>query len=200
MEFITVQESKEVEYVESKENMKRQSSVPEVHTSKRAKSDIESEIRENALFEFCQYDENDETEICADEMVRPLEFSNACSGVYMEKNFFLTASVLGQFNLGFILIKDSENNLFIVDQHAADEKYNYELLLKNSKLTPQMLLVPKRVNLEAVENLNLLDKLEKLEAIGFKFKLENQLVFILAQPHASILRKFSGKPRDQGVN
>lgn len=35
--------------------------------------------------------------------------------------------IIGQFNLGFI-IAEVDGALWIVDQHAADEKYNFERL------------------------------------------------------------------------
>ena len=35
--------------------------------------------------------------------------------------------IVGQFNLGFI-IAAVDGSLWIVDQHAADEKYNFERL------------------------------------------------------------------------
>ena len=58
--------------------------------------------------------------------------------------------VLGQFNLGFIIArrrksKDADDvaammdDLFIVDQHAADEKYNFETLQKTTKIESQKL-------------------------------------------------------------
>uniref|UniRef100_A0A453NYY2 MutL C-terminal dimerisation domain-containing protein n=2 Tax=Aegilops tauschii TaxID=37682 RepID=A0A453NYY2_AEGTS len=47
--------------------------------------------------------------------------------------------VVGQFNLGFIIGK-LEQDLFIVDQHAADEKYNFESLSQSTTLNIQPLL------------------------------------------------------------
>lgn len=47
--------------------------------------------------------------------------------------------VIGQFNLGFIITKIN-SHLFIIDQHASDEKYNYEDLQHNTKLQIQRLL------------------------------------------------------------
>jgi len=41
-------------------------------------------------------------------------------------------SIIGQFNLGFILARDHNNNLWILDQHACDEKYNFERLCKET--------------------------------------------------------------------
>lgn len=39
----------------------------------------------------------------------------------------LSMQVIGQFNLGFIVCRLGED-LYIIDQHAADEKYNFERL------------------------------------------------------------------------
>ncbi len=51
----------------------------------------------------------------------------------------LCTQILGQFNLGFILAK-LDNDLFIIDQHAADEKYNFETLQKTTIINTQPLL------------------------------------------------------------
>ena len=47
--------------------------------------------------------------------------------------------IIGQFNLGFIIVKLG-NDLFIVDQHAADEKYNFEVLQTTTKMNLQRML------------------------------------------------------------
>ncbi|CAN4091435.1 unnamed protein product [Withania somnifera] len=44
--------------------------------------------------------------------------------------------VIGQFNLGFIIGR-LDQDLFIVDQHAADEKYNFERLPLTMELSPE---------------------------------------------------------------
>lgn len=60
-------------------------------------------------------------------------------------------SVVGQFNLGFIIARldkgkddrngqDTTDDLFIIDQHAADEKYNFETLQQTTKIQSQRLL------------------------------------------------------------
>lgn len=60
----------------------------------------------------------------------------------LQKNFnkdsFKEMEVIGQFNLAFIIAK-IKDDLFIIDQHASDEKYNFEQLqlttvLENQKL------------------------------------------------------------------
>ncbi len=48
--------------------------------------------------------------------------------------------VVGQFNLGFIIAK-LDNDLFIIDQHATDEKYNFEILQNTTTLASQKLVV-----------------------------------------------------------
>jgi len=44
-----------------------------------------------------------------------------------------------QFNLGFIITRLGRD-LFIVDQHATDEKFNYERLQSNTVLHSQKLI------------------------------------------------------------
>lgn len=55
------------------------------------------------------------------------------------KSDFKNMSIIGQFNLGFIVTK-LNNDLFIVDQHASDEKYNFEQLQATTVLENQKLV------------------------------------------------------------
>lgn len=60
----------------------------------------------------------------------------------IERKDFEGMTVVGQFNLGFIVVRKQENvcdDLFIVDQHAADEKYNFETLQATVKIESQKL-------------------------------------------------------------
>lgn len=66
----------------------------------------------------------------------------------IDKPDFSTMEVVGQFNLGFIISRrrksDRSSNrvmddLFIVDQHAADEKYNFETLQQTTNIQSQKL-------------------------------------------------------------
>lgn len=58
----------------------------------------------------------------------------------ISKNSFKHMSIVGQFNLGFIITRLDED-LFIIDQHATDEIYNFETLQKTTELTSQKLVM-----------------------------------------------------------
>uniref|UniRef100_T1H987 MutL_C domain-containing protein n=1 Tax=Rhodnius prolixus TaxID=13249 RepID=T1H987_RHOPR len=47
------------------------------------------------------------------------------------KDMFAKMDIIGQFNLGFIISRLC-SDLFIIDQHATDEKYNFETLQKSA--------------------------------------------------------------------
>lgn len=57
----------------------------------------------------------------------------------ISKDMFAQMCVVGQFNYGFIITKLS-SHLFIVDQHATDEKYNFEQLQATTVLEHQVLV------------------------------------------------------------
>ncbi|KAJ3681376.1 hypothetical protein LUZ60_015865 [Juncus effusus] len=69
---------------------------------------------------------------------------------FFKKEDFARMQVIGQFNLGFIVGK-IEQDLFIVDQHAADEKYNFERLSQSTTFNLQPLLQPIRMELSPEE-------------------------------------------------
>ena len=58
----------------------------------------------------------------------------------------MSQRVVGQFNLGFILTR-LRDDVFIIDQHATDEKYRYELLRRTTQVQTQRLIAPRRLNL-----------------------------------------------------
>lgn len=57
----------------------------------------------------------------------------------ISKENFEKMEIIGQFNRGFIITR-LKNDLFIIDQHATDEKYNFEDLQKNTVLESQALV------------------------------------------------------------
>ncbi|XP_065087794.1 mismatch repair endonuclease PMS2 [Ochlerotatus camptorhynchus] len=89
----------------------------------------------------------------------------------ISKDKFAQMEIIGQFNLGFIIAR-LEQDLFIVDQHATDEKYNFEDLQRTTVLQNQKLVVPQQLELTAVNEMILMDNLEIFEMNGFKFEID----------------------------
>lgn len=83
-----------------------------------------------------------------------------------DRSAFAEMEVLGQFNKGFILARH-ERDLFIVDQHAADEKVRFEHLRDTTHLNPQKLLHPLDLKLNAEEVSIVTENLAIFERSGF---------------------------------
>jgi DNA mismatch repair protein PMS2 len=81
--------------------------------------------------------------------------------------------IIGQFNLGFIIAvrppttTSSTSDLFIIDQHASDEKYNFERLSATTTLVSQRLVHPHPLEVTAVEEEIILANEHALTANGF---------------------------------
>ncbi|NXI93415.1 PMS2 endonuclease, partial [Psophia crepitans] len=86
----------------------------------------------------------------------------------ISKEMFAKMEIIGQFNLGFIIAK-LNSDLFIIDQHATDEKYNFEILQQHTVLQGQKLIVPQNLNLTAVNETVLIENLEIFRKNGFDF-------------------------------
>ncbi|KAM4025065.1 mismatch repair endonuclease PMS2 [Anomaloglossus baeobatrachus] len=86
----------------------------------------------------------------------------------ISKEMFSKMDIIGQFNLGFIITK-LNSDLFIVDQHATDEKYNFEMLQQNTVLQGQRLIMPQKLNLTVVNETVLIDNIEIFKKNGFDF-------------------------------
>jgi DNA mismatch repair protein PMS2 len=86
--------------------------------------------------------------------------------------------IIGQFNLGFIIAvrpptpTSPTSDLFIIDQHASDEKYNFERLSATTTLVPQKLVHPHPLELTAVEKEIIRENKHSLTANGFVVDLE----------------------------
>lgn len=117
------------------------------------------------------------------------------------KGDFGLMEILAQFNRGFIIARrrmreqeDEEaslakamDDLFIVDQHASDEKYNFETLQQTTQIQSQKLFKPLPLELTAADELLALDHLAVLEQNGFEFRVEDdrpvgQKLLVTAQP------------------
>ena len=99
----------------------------------------------------------------------------------VSKDDFHRMRVVGQFNLGFILAvrssprhskkrqqaKDAKEELFIVDQHASDEIYNFERLQTQTVVQSQPLVTPQTLDLTAIEEETIYENRQALEKNGF---------------------------------
>ncbi|XP_073130166.1 DNA mismatch repair protein PMS1 isoform X2 [Henckelia pumila] len=83
-----------------------------------------------------------------------------------KKGDFNHMKVIGQFNLGFIIGK-LDQDLFIVDQHAADEKYNYERLSLTTILNQQPLFRPLLMELSPEEEIVISMHMDTFRKNGF---------------------------------
>lgn len=102
--------------------------------------------------------------------------SRVSTGLYLRLEFrksdFREMSVIGQFNKGFI-VTFLRNHLFLVDQHASDEKYNFERFQKKARVETQRLIHPRDLELGAVQASVLRDNKDILEANGFGFEFKD---------------------------
>ncbi|KAL1264248.1 hypothetical protein QQF64_004603 [Cirrhinus molitorella] len=89
----------------------------------------------------------------------------------ISKDMFKDMEIIGQFNLGFIITK-LKSDLFIIDQHATDEKYNFEMLQQNTVLKGQRLIVPQSLHLPAISETVLMENLEIFRKNGFDFLID----------------------------
>ncbi|KAH8736655.1 hypothetical protein BGZ61DRAFT_377190 [Ilyonectria robusta] len=103
----------------------------------------------------------------------------------ISKGDFFRMRIAGQFNLGFIIavrpaktqvgdelepVEDDE--LFIIDQHATDEKYNFERLQATTAVQSQRLVHPKQLELTALEEEVVMENMAAIEANGFKIDVD----------------------------
>ncbi|KAL1675668.1 hypothetical protein EV122DRAFT_280888 [Schizophyllum commune] len=102
--------------------------------------------------------------------------ANALARV-IDKADFAKMDIVGQFNRGFIIARrrkqpesggSSMDDLFIVDQHASDEKYNFETLQQTTKIESQRLLRPRPLELTAADEMIARDHLDVLRQNGFE--------------------------------
>ncbi|KAK5053079.1 hypothetical protein LTR84_002053 [Exophiala bonariae] len=106
---------------------------------------------------------------------------------------FAKMKIVGQFNLGFILAvrpqephgdeskRSNEDELFIIDQHASDEKYNFERLQATTVVGSQRLVRRVTLDLTAVEEEIVLENNEALEKNGFLVEIDTSGASMVGQ-------------------
>ena len=103
----------------------------------------------------------------------------------VSKNDFARMRIIGQFNLGFIIaIRPAhqlaelertpglKDEVFIIDQHASDEKYNFERLQATTIVQNQRLVQPKLLDLTAVEEEIIIENQDALVKNGFLIEVD----------------------------
>ncbi|GAA6019617.1 hypothetical protein JCM10207_006944 [Rhodosporidiobolus poonsookiae] len=114
----------------------------------------------------------------------------------VSKADFGAMEVLGQFNLGFIIARrrvegeggeEVQDDLFIVDQHASDEKYNFEKLQRETEIQSQRLLAPRVLSLPSHDEITAMEHLDLLRLNGFDVLVDEdadvgERVKLIAQP------------------
>lgn len=92
-------------------------------------------------------------------------------GLSIHKDDFINMKIVGQFNKGFIIVyKKDSNDILIIDQHASDEKYNFEKFIEETTFENQPLVISQKLDLNSMEKLTILNHLQIFEKNGFKFK------------------------------
>ncbi|GAA5824001.1 hypothetical protein JCM5353_007053 [Sporobolomyces roseus] len=116
----------------------------------------------------------------------------------VSKEDFEAMEIVGQFNLGFIIARRKVNNddnetgdlhddLFIIDQHASDEKYNFEKLQAETIIQSQRLLAPRVLNLPSHDEITAIEHIDLLRLNGYDVVVDEdadvgERVKLLAQP------------------
>lgn len=108
---------------------------------------------------------------------RDLASAEAALSRSIDKADFARMRILGQFNRGFIIAAlpsstEGEEDLYIIDQHASDEKYNFETLQRTHRIQAQALLAPKVLQLSAGDEITLLEHQDVVERNGFELKYD----------------------------
>ena len=105
----------------------------------------------------------------------------------VSKEDFSRMHIIGQFNLGFILATRPGNppttadELFIIDQHASDEKYNFERLQSSTVVQNQRLVHPRTLDLTAIEEEIILENNATLLKNGFLVSVDQSGDFPVGQ-------------------
>lgn len=121
---------------------------------------------------------DDSTSTDADEAATTQQTAEDRLSLTVTKDDFSRMRIIGQFNLGFIIatrpssngssgVDNNKDELFIIDQHASDEKINFERLQATTVVQNQRLVQPKTLDLTAVEEEIVLENRASLEKNGF---------------------------------
>lgn len=139
---------------------------------------------------FVEQDKNDDDTVYVSEPAfQKIQDSNAQSNITKTPSYEMSAkqidfdipktaeveetfNIIGQYRNTYILFEE-DNELKIVDQHIADERYIFEKLqenLKNKDIPSQLLLISDVLPLEAADVELIMDNAEKLKTFGYEIQ------------------------------
>ena len=131
------------------------------------------------------FDKKEDTIYISDEALKNLEKQHT-KYEPEQKQFFkpvekepeFEENIIGQYKNTYILI-EKDDGLEIVDQHIAEERYNYEKLRENKEIASQMLFISDVIELSSSEVELIKENIKKFEKFGFgiEFTKSNELVF-----------------------
>lgn len=91
----------------------------------------------------------------------------------LKKSDFDRMEIIGQFNLGFIIVRLG-SDLYIIDQHASDEKFRFEGFQKTCNIDSQPLMVPLKLDVTASAVSIIRENLSIFKRNGFDFTFGRQ--------------------------
>ena len=109
-----------------------------------------------------------------------------------KKTWFTELDIIGQFNNGFIIARFGASDLFIIDQHASHEIYNFENLQKTTILRSQRLLAPIVIPFQPDEEMEVASNLKIFERNGFLIDFDDE-----APPGRKV--RMVGRPESKDV-
>ncbi|KAH8427476.1 ATP-binding mismatch repair protein PMS1 [Aspergillus melleus] len=143
------------------------------------------QLQVEQLREHTRSNTDDSSQQDDNEAAVSLETAEEKLSLTVTKEDFDKMRIIGQFNLGFIIAtrpsskhvdpssSSCKDELFIIDQHASDEKFNFERLQAETVVQNQRLVQPKRLDLTAVEEEIVIENQSALEKNGFVVEVDD---------------------------
>ncbi|KAK6617143.1 hypothetical protein RUM43_014745 [Polyplax serrata] len=128
------------------------------------KEQNERESKKNELMKFHAQIKRQSNEKAESELKRQIK-----------KESFAQMEIIGQFNLGFIIVK-LDTDIFVVDQHASDEKYNFETMRSNTVMQTQKMVVPETLELTVDKEELMVHRELVFKKNGFEFVFDETAV------------------------
>ncbi|KAH3763418.1 mismatch repair endonuclease PMS2 [Pelomyxa schiedti] len=142
-----------------------------------SKGDLLSDSAKGSSLKFSRRFGADSNSACEDELQR-----------VFTKDSFTKMEIIGQFNKGFVICR-LEDDIFIVDQHASHEIWNFEMLQKSTEIKTQGLIIPLPLQLSCEDEILVMEYPEVFKKNGFNLlinpeEVPGRRVQIKSQPYS----------------